>query len=308
MDSTATDRALSEVVGFVMILGVIVVGLSIYQVYFVPAEGREDEIVHMGVVNERFTDYKVSLDSLWINNWTGSTLSTSFDLGTGGSNTQNAGWSINLFAPVYSTGTVKVNQRNENMTINWTQSGSIYDGYKFTMGEVEYISGNNYWIQQSHYYQMGGVFLTQENENGSTVRISPPLSIYQVKRNETALPTAKIVLTAIQIEEGNQIISGGGPVRIDTRLKEGIVRDSYYDLKKITLAVNATDEQTARMWERIFYETVQKSQMPSTWYSINSTGTSTTLDIWGNTSSTGVDLDLTRVRYGVSVQSLARGF
>ena len=34
------DDGLSEVVGFVLLLGVIVVALSVYQVYAVPAAGR----------------------------------------------------------------------------------------------------------------------------------------------------------------------------------------------------------------------------------------------------------------------------
>ena len=59
------DDALSEVVGFVLILGVIVVALSLYQVYGVPAAGRENEIAHMNQVKDRFVDYKLALDSLW---------------------------------------------------------------------------------------------------------------------------------------------------------------------------------------------------------------------------------------------------
>jgi hypothetical protein len=47
------DDALSEVVGFVLLLAVIVVALSLYQVYGVPAAGREAEIAHMNQVKDR---------------------------------------------------------------------------------------------------------------------------------------------------------------------------------------------------------------------------------------------------------------
>ncbi|HPK82296.1 MAG TPA: hypothetical protein PLL16_10530, partial [Methanoculleus sp.] len=77
------DDGLSEVVGFVLLLGVIVIALSLYQVYGVPAVGRENEIAHMNQVKDRFVDYKLALDSLWVNNRNGVLLSTAFDLGTG---------------------------------------------------------------------------------------------------------------------------------------------------------------------------------------------------------------------------------
>ncbi|MDN7013383.1 hypothetical protein FGW20_10095 [Methanoculleus sp. FWC-SCC3] len=67
MPPRARDDGLSEVVGFVLILALIIVALSLYQVYGVPAAGRENEIAHMNQVKDRFVDYKSALDSLWVN-------------------------------------------------------------------------------------------------------------------------------------------------------------------------------------------------------------------------------------------------
>ena len=89
--STGRDLAVSEVIGFILLLAVIVTAFSLWMIYVVPANGREAEISHMNEVKDRFTDYKISLDSLWINNESGVTLSTSFNLGTGGGNTQVGG-------------------------------------------------------------------------------------------------------------------------------------------------------------------------------------------------------------------------
>ena len=52
------DDGLSEVVGFVLLLGLIVVVFSLYVTYAVPAESREIEIQHMNEVKTRFTAYK----------------------------------------------------------------------------------------------------------------------------------------------------------------------------------------------------------------------------------------------------------
>ncbi|MDD2254922.1 MAG: hypothetical protein PHF71_11450, partial [Methanoculleus sp.] len=153
MPSRARDDALSEVVGFVLILGVIVVALSLYQLYGVPAVGRENEILHMSAVKDRFIDYKISLDSLWLNSINGTnslegtTLSTSFDLSTEGGYTQGSGGVIfPVLAPIPSGGTISVNRFYDNLTINST--GMAPPVRLEPMGEVAFESSNNYWLQQ----------------------------------------------------------------------------------------------------------------------------------------------------------------
>ncbi len=87
------ERALSEVIGFVLLLGLIVAAFSLWMLFVVPVNGREEEITQMNNVKDRFTDYKISLDSLWTNNQSGVTLSTSFNIGTGGGSTSRADFS-----------------------------------------------------------------------------------------------------------------------------------------------------------------------------------------------------------------------
>jgi hypothetical protein len=62
-----SDLALSEVVGFILLLGVLVAAIALWMTYVVPINGREEEIIQMNLVKDRFTDYKISLDSLNIN-------------------------------------------------------------------------------------------------------------------------------------------------------------------------------------------------------------------------------------------------
>ena len=76
------ENGLSEVVGFVLILGVLVLVFSLYLTYGIPAQGRESEILHMNEVKDQFVSYKLSLDSLLDNNKIGSSASNSFTLGT----------------------------------------------------------------------------------------------------------------------------------------------------------------------------------------------------------------------------------
>ena len=112
------DDGLSEVIGFIIIFGIIVVLFSNYMLYGIPAQGRDSEIAHMNEVKDQFVDYKVGLDSLFNNNKVGTTLSNSFTLGTGGSYSTGANSIIPMISPIKSSGTIAINQRSpEYLTI-----------------------------------------------------------------------------------------------------------------------------------------------------------------------------------------------
>lgn len=263
MPSRARDDGLSEVVGFVMILGLIVVALSLYQIYGVPAAGREDEIAHMNAVKDRFTDYKIALDGLWMNALNtnrptgGVTLSTLFDLGTGGSYTQGGGVLFPVLAPIPSAGKVSVNEHQDTLTI--TRSGSnVIPPY--IMGEVAYESSNNYWIRQRYVYQMGGLFL--EQDSGTAARLSPLVSVYKANAGTEASPEyrLRVKIVAIQIF-GNQETGGQGIARVDTRLREGVTKAPPVTAgagEDITVTVNAHDEATAAAWRQAFIDAVER--------------------------------------------------
>ena len=106
-----TEVALSEVIGFVLILALITTAFSLYLVYGVPAQGRENEILHMGVIKDQFVEYKVGLDSLFTNNLVGTTTSNTFSLGTGGGYTQGANSIFPILSPVSSGGIFMINRR-----------------------------------------------------------------------------------------------------------------------------------------------------------------------------------------------------
>ncbi|MCK4269177.1 MAG: hypothetical protein KAW93_01725 [Methanogenium sp.] len=87
MNAGSQESAISEVIAFILIFAMMMMALSLYVVYVVPAEGHENEIRHMNTIKNRFINYKISLDSLWNNEKMGIHLSINFGLGTGGVNT-----------------------------------------------------------------------------------------------------------------------------------------------------------------------------------------------------------------------------
>ena len=314
MPSRPRDDGLSEVVGFVLILGLIVVALSLYQVYGVPAVGREDEIAHMNAVKDRFVDYKIALDSLWINSLNttrsteGVTLSTAFDLGTTGGSTQGGGVLFPVLAPVPSGGKVSVNKSPDNLTILWNEDEKVVLA---PMGEVAYESSNNYWIRQRYVYQMGGIFL--EQDSGTAVRLSPLVSVYVINTSNTSTLEyrLKVEIAAIQIL-GGQETGGQGAARVDTRLREGMTKDTFTAGENVTVTVEAHDEPTARAWQQAFIDAAERDGVG--WESgiddcpvrVVREGTRVSMicrpDETYPTPIEYVDLDITRASFSVALQ------
>ncbi len=112
-----TEDALSEIVGFVLILALVVVASTLYLLYVVPAEGREDEITHMNQVQDRFVELQderrraldaVAGRTLRASGTRGVSLSTSFDLGTGGGNTQSSGLFLSFMKPIGTAAKMRI--------------------------------------------------------------------------------------------------------------------------------------------------------------------------------------------------------
>ncbi|HOS83154.1 MAG TPA: hypothetical protein PK445_10565 [Methanolinea sp.] len=116
MPAPLTDEGLSEVIGFILILGIIAAVASLYITYVVPAQGRELEIKHMAQVNDQFLQYKTTIDSLWINGQKNVPISNTFTLGTVTGLTQGA-IVVPVFQPYPSSGMIVVNERGDTLTI-----------------------------------------------------------------------------------------------------------------------------------------------------------------------------------------------
>ena len=251
MPVSSRDDALSEVVGFVLLLALIVVALSLYQVYGVPAAGRENEIAHMNQVKDRFVDYKIALDSLWLNDREGVLISTAFDLGTGAATTAGSALSFPILSPAGSGGTLVVKSGGANLTIKGNGNTLLQD---LPLGSLSYTSSNHYWVDQTWTYQMGAVFLTQEGN--TTVRVAPSISVASVDGN------ISLDITPIRLE-GSATIAGSGPARVETRMRRSgqstIFEDGY---TMVNLTIDASDDPVmAAAWKRAFDEVKARAWM-----------------------------------------------
>jgi hypothetical protein len=244
------EYALSEVVGFVLLLGVLVAAMALWMMYVVPVNGREDEITQMNGVKDQFTSYKISLDSLWVNDEELVPLSTSMNLGTGGGNSQVSGLFLPMMNPIASSAVLSIEGTGSTRdTLNITTVGPSRSltTFSYNMSSLQYQSRNNYWIQQTYTYQDGGVFLSQLD--GSTCRVLPPIGFSNNTDNSMNVKITPITLI------GSGSIGGTGPVRVDSWMKsnEPVVTNEkeYY----VNTSVSVSNYTTARMWLDVFNST-----------------------------------------------------
>ncbi|HTY52135.1 MAG TPA: hypothetical protein VMB35_02965, partial [Methanomicrobiales archaeon] len=116
---------ISESVGFILILAAVIIALSIYLLYLMPAMGRETEISQMGSVKESLTEFKLNIDTLWTSRQCTTEFGPALSLGSG-----ETGGIMGFFpflSPVKAGAVLALNQRKENITISsdsYTLTGS----------------------------------------------------------------------------------------------------------------------------------------------------------------------------------------
>jgi len=274
MTNHQNDVALSELIGFILLLGLVLIAMSMYTVYVVPVNGREDEITQMSYVESQFTDYKLMVDTLWTSqlinvnganpmypvlNVSPMISSTTMKLGTGGT-AQLGGSSLALFNPVPSYGTLSINTTGDTFAIDSSSYHNSPDNkgeFPINISALQYSSHNYYWIQQQYTYELGGVFLSQDN--GTINRISPLISI-----NNAANNAVTVNIVPVQVF-GNQRYSSNGPIRIDTLQRTpsnyNISSSLYRNNQWVNISITTPSNATAAMWLSLFNATAVREQL-----------------------------------------------
>lgn len=281
-ESRVRDRradGISEVVGFVIILAVVMAGLSLYLTYGVPVQGREEEITVMDNVRAWFVDYKTGVDQLWLNsphssdptadladglmlfNSTIQQVNLSKVIDTGTVREKGfVGRFLPLFTPIPASAEVSI-RSGDSLTLTAQHPGSdVIDTVRVDPIALVYASHNNYYLQQEYSYQLGGVFLRQWDPKGGaeadTVRLiaAPPLSIYHSPEPNTDQDRVELVL--VNISAPASAIGSTSPIRVETWLNQDPAKPATLSgnnaYPEVHLVFNGTSEKVADAWEHVF--------------------------------------------------------
>jgi hypothetical protein len=327
---------ISEVVGFVIILGVMVAGMSLYLTYAVPDQGREEEIKVMDSVRAWFVDYKSGVDQLWLNSplapasfdgedstLHGSTigqvtLRNVIDTGT----VREKGFVgryLPLLAPIPASAEVSI-RSNEFLTIEVRPEGAtdpekVYDSK--VAPALSYSSHNNYYLQQEYFYQLGGVFLRQWDMKGGpnaervTLIASPPLSLHLVEEGGEFKTTVSFVIENLDVTTRG--IGSMSPIRVSTRLKEdpaippltsgGPLARTY---SEVILTVAAADDRAAEAWGQAFSRAATRNGFDPGYYtiSVDPSQNLARLSVNGPTGENDVYLELLEANFELGLENV----
>ena len=127
------------------------------------------------------------------------------------------------------------------------------------LGALEYRAKNNYWIPQTYYYQMGGVFLAQSDGN-ITWKLPPEISF----SNDPARNLVTVNINALTLDNSSSgMVGGNSPVQVKTTLNSitpfpfATVAQGTGNTKWIRIAVNTTDDKARDMWTNYFAYTAK---------------------------------------------------
>lgn len=245
----------------------------------------------MNHVKDRFVDYKIALDSLWVNDRKGVLLSTAFDLGTGPGATGGSAFTFPILTPVGSGGTISV-EDGGSLTI---EPGNE-DPKFIPLGSLSYHSSNRYWVDQTWTYQGGAIFLFQGEK--AAVRVGP--SIVARGGGDVTLDITLISL------DGSGTIAGSGPVRIETRMRQDVLSSTKGPYEKVILIVEG-DDRTVGAWKKVFDEVRERAVVEGVdplWLSVDPDGNTVTFTIQPG-SDKKVHLTMRQANYTVTIYNAA---
>jgi len=179
---------------------------------------------------------------------------------------------IDLLEPAYglssnirTTSTIIYNEYDPNNDIVANVTGmyayQLMPKYNYTipLGALEYRSHNNYWIPQTYYYQMGGVFLSQDD--GVSSKVPPSITF---SYNRTGAIGVNII--GIGFDPANTgSIGGTSPIEIGTKVKLNSGDIPYAPITNNTMnvTINFTsptkDLNTILMWKQVFKDAANRT-------------------------------------------------
>jgi hypothetical protein len=152
---------------------------------------------------------------------------------------------------------------NGNVTYGWSELKYMVP--PIPLGALEYRAQNNYWIPQTYYYQLGGVFLAQ-NDGNITYKLPPEISFSYTNDPVITKKIIAVSINALTFDQNDRgIVGGSSSVQVKSTL-DGITTLPYApgipNTKWVRLAINTTDNQSRTLWKNYFEYTAGAAGLP----------------------------------------------
>ncbi|MFW5987149.1 MAG: DUF7289 family protein [Methanohalophilus sp.] len=194
-----SESAVSTVVSFVLLLGLFVTVLAVFNIQYIPEWKTDAEKAHMDDVYDDMSQLKARADMLSLASSIekNSTVSLSIPIKMGGGD-------IPIVSPTKSSGVLSVNDGIYNMDIrgrNITNTTDSLISDSYNLSNIRYTSNNGYYIDQTFTYENGAVIVSQRDK--SLMKLDPSISI----KNESTL---EVKLIFMEIVGDREVITSNG--------------------------------------------------------------------------------------------------
>jgi len=233
------------------------------------------------------------------------------DLGVVSNATYPANYIVDLMNPAYGiSGSLGSTQSLTATRSDYTIVGSYLTNYSYwptvqvgspqLMGSLEYDAQNKYWVNQHYYYQMGGIFL--EQDEGNTVKVPPAISF-----STTADGFPVVNINEIFLTSPSAIIQGSGPVQVTSSVTgiTGTQMVAGNNTRSVNISITAQSANAALAWQQALQNAATTAGFSSTIYTSNAAGTVGFLNVCPSSRIYGVQLSLNTVTVNSALQSAA---
>jgi len=167
------------------------------------------------------------------------------------------------------------------------------------MGSLEYRARNEYWLPQTYYYQLGGVFL--EQNEGNTAKVPPAITLTLTN----GIPVVKVNQILLS---GSGVVEGSGPVQVTSSVSS--ITDtpmvSGNNTRFLNITFRSQSVNASQMWLQAFNTSAAKAGFPTSIYTSGTSGLESFLNITSTDRTIyGVQLTLNKVVVTTAVQSAA---
>ena len=200
-----SESAVSTVVSFVLLLGLFVTVLAVFNAHYIPEWKADAEKAHMDDVYDDMSQLKARADMLSLSSRLATslnediTVSLSIPIKMGGGD-------IPIVGPTKSSGVLSVNDSIYKVDItgrNITNSmDDLITSDPYTTGNIRYTSNNGYYIDQTFTYENGAVIVSQRER--SLMKLDPSISIKNQSGN------LLVDLTLMEIAGDRVVITSNG--------------------------------------------------------------------------------------------------
>ena len=254
-----------------------------------------------------WTGYQWNRTDVTVNTWKGG-IPLMQDLIVTRNATSTGTYVMDLMNPAYgissdlgSTQSLTVVKSDSTITASYLTNYSYWPMQNVTgwaMGSLEYNAQNEYWIPQTYYYQMGGVFL--EQNEGTTVKV-PPAITFSLSSGIPVVRINQILLS------GSGLIEGSGPVQVTSSVADITETPMVTgnNTRFVNISVKALSNNDAMAWNQTLLAAANKAGFPSSFYTSNTAGIETYMNITPDPRIYGVRLSINTVTVNSAIQTAA---